>query len=198
MIVVTLRQRTDLESKKLLGWPFIGHDNAKSSYWSAEGSCKFGNTISSLFLETSCVFFLGPNRWHIWFPMAVQGHRQSPVGVPIFWPGNVLCQFLCVCVICFADIESNACETATGKTWKKLYTTFSPTALLRLAEMSRFLEPLFILEKHNLRRPLPEYSPVSWNHVINELQNWAHWKIMASDIWPNRLLPHRRTTYLRV
>ena len=31
-----------------------------------------------------------------------------------------------------------------------------------------------------------------------QLQTWAHWKIMASDVWPNCLLTHRRTTHFRV
>jgi len=49
----------------------------------------------------------GPNKWHLWFPLAVQGRMQSPV-----------------------DIESTACETVAGENWKKLSASFSPTALL--------------------------------------------------------------------
>jgi len=62
----------------------------------------------------------GPKKWKLWFPVAVEGHRQSPV-----------------------DIESIACETTACKKWKKLSASFSPTALLRLEHTGRSWQVTF-------------------------------------------------------
>jgi len=62
----------------------------------------------------------GPNKWHLWFPLAVQGRMQSPV-----------------------DIESTACETVAGENWKKLSASFSPTALLGLGHTGRSWQVTF-------------------------------------------------------
>jgi len=62
----------------------------------------------------------GPKKWHLWFPLAVQGSRQSPV-----------------------DIEGIACETAACRKWKELSATFSPTAHLRLEHTGRSWQVTF-------------------------------------------------------
>ena len=35
-------------------------------------------------------FTLGPNKWHLWFPLAVQGRMQSPVGVCVLLKTDLL------------------------------------------------------------------------------------------------------------